>query len=247
MRDILLEACCGSADDAVEAEKAGADRVELNSSLFLGGLTPSAGELITVKRHVSIPVVVMIRPREGGFCYTDAEFETALADAEALLSAGADGIAFGFLHEDGSVDGERCRRMAGLAGSRQTVFHRAFDVVPDWRKAMDALCGMGITRILTSGQAPTAPEGAGEIADMVRYASGRIEILPGAGIRARNVADVVRRTGCSQVHTAPHRGCPDPSASGNPAIHFGGALYPPEDRFSILDGEGIRSIRSRIG
>ena len=104
MSRILMEICCGSADDVIQAEKGGADRVELNSNLFQGGLTPSIGMLEVVKRYVSIPVMTMVRPRAGGFCYTDVEFETAKADARTLLLGGADGLVFGFLHEDGTVD-----------------------------------------------------------------------------------------------------------------------------------------------
>ena len=81
MSKVLLEICCGSADDVIEAAKGGADRVELNSNLFQGGLTPTVGSLRVVKRHVSIPVMTMVRPRAGGFCYTDVEYETAKADA----------------------------------------------------------------------------------------------------------------------------------------------------------------------
>ena len=97
-KPLLFEVCCGSAEDAIEAAKGGAQRVELNSDLFHGGLTPTVGALQVAKRHIDIPVMCMVRPREGGFCYTDVEFEVMLADARALLDAGADGIVFGFLH-----------------------------------------------------------------------------------------------------------------------------------------------------
>jgi copper homeostasis protein len=132
MRRINVEICCGSADDVFEAAGAGADRVELNSCLFLGGLTPSIGELLTAK-GAGIKIMAMVRPREGGFCYTEREFETMLADAAELLKAGADGIVFGFLHLDGTVDKERCKAMMDVIGDKESVFHRAIDVVPDWR------------------------------------------------------------------------------------------------------------------
>ena len=103
-RNILLEVCCGSADDVIEAWKAGADRVELNSSLFHGGLTPTVGSLRVAKRETDIPVMTRVRPREGGFCYTDAEFQVCREDAAVLLENGADGLVFGFLHADGTVE-----------------------------------------------------------------------------------------------------------------------------------------------
>ena len=109
MRNYLVEVCCGSAEDAINAQKGGADRIELNSSLFLGGLTPSIGELKVTRKSVDIPIMAMVRPRQGGFCYTETEYKTAVADAEALLECGADGIVFGFLNADGTVDCEKVK------------------------------------------------------------------------------------------------------------------------------------------
>lgn len=135
---MILEVCCGSAEDVLLAAGAGADRVELNSALFLGGLTPSIGAM-EVARQVSIPIMAMVRPREGGFCYSEAEFAAMLADARALLAAGADGIVFGCLHPDGRVDKARCAAMLEVIGEKESVFSRAIDVVPDWREALDVL------------------------------------------------------------------------------------------------------------
>ena len=139
MSRVRLEVCCGSADDVIQAHLAGADRVELNSDLFHGGLTPTLGELIVAKRETGMPVMTMVRPREGGFCYTQAEFDTAIEDAKLLLHHGADGLVFGFLHPDGTIDLERTRVLAELAreAGKESVFHRAIDVVPDWREALD--------------------------------------------------------------------------------------------------------------
>lgn len=241
MGKIKVEICCGSADDVIQAKAAGADRVELNSCLFLGGLTPSVGELKVAKK-TGMEIMAMVRPREGGFCYTQAEFETMLADAEALIAAGADGIVFGFLHEDGTVDEARCRAMLAVIGEKKSVFHRAIDVVPDWKAALDVLIRLGVTRILTSGQEPSVHYGAETVRQMIAYAAGRIEVLPGAGIRMNNVKEIVEKTGCDQFHVALSRTCTDRSACGNPEIFFGGALYPPEDRFSMADQAKIHSM-----
>lgn len=236
MRSFRIEICCGSADDVIEAYRAGADRTELNADLFMGGLTPTVGTLQVAKKYAPIPVMCMIRPRGGGFCYTDREFDTALADARLLLDHGADGIVFGFLRPDGTIDKERCQEMAGLASGRTTVFHRAIDVVPDWRQAIDLLTEIGITRILTSGQNQSASLGADIIRDMRLYAGEKIEILPGSGITPENAANVLDRTGCSQIHMSMHKICCDTSTQANPHIHFGGALYPPEDQYKTIDG-----------
>ena len=246
MRKITVEVCCGSADDVIESYKAGADRVELNSNLFQGGLTPTAGELEVAKKATALPIMTMVRPREGGFCYTKAEYKTALADAKILLEHGADGIVFGFLKENGMVDLERCRAMMEIIGDRESVFHRAIDVVPDWKEAIDMLCEIGVKRILTSGQSSSVFEGAETVGAMNQYARGRIQILPGAGITARNLRQVVSLTGCSQVHIAPQKTVYDRSASGNPAIYFGGMLYPPEDRYSLIDKNQVQRMRESL-
>lgn len=247
MEKILLEICCGSADDVIEAWKAGADRVELNSNLFQGGLTPTAGCLDVVKESVDIPVMTMLRPRGGGFCYTDVEFRTMLADAKVLLAHGADGLVFGCLNEDGTVDIDRTRRMVEAAEGKTTVFHRALDVVPDWKRALESLIELGVTRVLTSGQEPNVFFATETIAEMIEFAGGAIEILPGAGITLRNVQRFVELTGAKQVHLARHKSMPDLSVSNNRDIFFGGALYPPEDRYEVTDGAYVAAIRGKLG
>ena len=244
---IELEVCCGSAADAIAAWQGGAKRVELNSDLFHGGLTPTVGALRVVKQAApDLEVMCMVRPREGGFCYTDTEYAVMLADAEALLTAGADGIVFGFLHADGAVDAGRCQRMLALIGGRQSVFHRAIDVTPDPLAALDTLIALGVDRVLTSGQRPTVPEGMETLKAMLAHAAGRIAILPGGGVTAENAAWVRRELGVETVHAAIHRTAYDRSAMGNPAIYFGGAVYPPEDRYSLTDAADVAAFRAAL-
>ena len=187
MMKYLLEVCCGSVEDVLEAQRGGADRVELNSCLFHGGLTPSVGELITAKKLSRLPVMTMVRPRQGGFCYTKAEYLTALADAEKLLENGTDGLVFGFLKEDGSLDKERTKELVRLAGSKTKVFHRAIDVADDWKRMLAELIDLGVDRVLTSGLAPDVFYGIDVIKEMMDFAAGRIQILPGAGVNLKNV------------------------------------------------------------
>ena len=246
MPKVLLEVCCGSAEDVIQAERGGADRAELNASLVSGGLTPTIGALSVAKRHCSIPILTMVRPRAGGFCYTPIEFEVALREAELLLEHGADGLVFGFLHEDGTVDAPRCREMIRRADGLPCVFHRALDVVPDWKRALDTLISLGVTRVLTSGQQSSALLALETLREMIEYAAGAIEILPGAGIRRENVRRVVEATGASQVHLSARRTLCDPSASGNPRIHYGAALYAPEDRFEQTDASLVRELRALL-
>lgn len=246
MKEFIFEVCCGSVDDVIQAEKGGADRVELNSNLFYGGLTPSIGSLIAAKKLTGVKIMTMVRPREGGFKYTDAEFQTALIDAKELLAHGADGIVFGFLKSDGSIDTKRCKKMMDIIGDKASVFHRAIDVVPDWRKAIDTLADLGVTRILTSGQEPNVFFGLDTVREMIEYAGGRIEILPGAGVTEKNMLQIIHATGCTQLHFERHKLQFDTSTSNNNNIFYGGALYPPEDRYGIIDTDYIADVCKKI-
>ena len=246
MAKILLEICCGSIDDAIQAEKGGADRVELCSALFLGGLTPSIGTIQEAKRRLRIPVMAMVRPRAGGFCYTEAEMATMERDAEEAMASGADGVVFGALRADGRIDAKRTKRMCKRIGQRQAVFHRAFDVTPDPFEALEQLVDLGITRILTSGQKDTVPEGTELIARLVKRAGKRIEILPGGGIRPYNVREIVDKTGCRQVHLTAWGTVTDTSTHARPDVTFGGALHPPEDQYEMTDAKLVREIGKKL-
>jgi copper homeostasis protein len=245
MRDLVLEAVCCSADDCAEAEAGGANRVELCSAMVLGGLTPSLGTLDEARARTRLPMVVMIRPRAGGFCYSAGEFATMRRDAEVAMSHGAEGVVFGVLREGGGVDVERCAALVAVAraAGREAVFHRAFDVVPDPFAALETLIALGVTRILTSGREPTALAGAGLIRQLVERAAGRIDILPGGGIREANVAAVLRETGLRAVHLAPFVVRADDSGRANPTLAFGGREIPAEGTYPLADAEGLRRVR----
>jgi copper homeostasis protein len=144
--------------------------------------------------------MVMLRPRDGDFCYTDAEFETMKADALALREEGVAGAVFGILGPDRTVDRERCKELMEILGPLETVFHKAFDETTDWRDALDTLIELGVTRILTGGLRPRAAEGAAVIREMIIRAAGRIEVLSGGGVRRDNVRRIIEETSGSQVH-----------------------------------------------
>jgi copper homeostasis protein len=243
---ILLEICCGSIDDAIEAEAGGADRVELCSALFLGGLTPSLGTILEAKSRLKIPMMVMIRPRAGGFCYSEAEMASMERDAGLAIAQGADGLVFGILRPDGRVDVERCRRILRRIGTHESVFHRAFDVTPDPFAALDEIVDLGFTRILTSGQQDSALDALPLIQRLIQYAGDRIEVLPGGGIPPGSIPEVIRQTGCRQVHLTAFKTVVDTSTTGRPNVTFGGALQPREDQFQMTDRELVRSIRHSI-
>jgi copper homeostasis protein len=235
----IVEVACASVADCLVAEEAGADRFELCSALVLGGLTPSVGVLATARARTARPIVCMIRPRAGSFCYSDDEFDAMRRDVEACAAAGADGVAFGVLTPDGDVDAGRCRELAALARPLDTVFHRAFDVVRDPESALDVLVALGITRVLTSGRARTALEGAPLIRALAGRAAGRIEILPGGGVRAGNIVQVLEATGIGAVHLGPQATAEDASGAANPLLEFAEPGAAPR-RYAVLDGQAVR-------
>ncbi len=197
---MLLEIVASTVEDCVAAESGGADRVELCAAIEVGGLTPPIETLLEAKRRVKIPVMTMVRPRDRDFCYSVEDFEVMCRDAARLVKSGADGIVFGILLPDGNVDIRRCAQLSGLAKGGQTVFHRAFDAAADPTRALHELIDLEFTRVLTSGQQPTALEGRGLIRELIGLAGGRIEVLPGGKVRAHNARQLVEATGCTQVH-----------------------------------------------
>ncbi len=246
MKDMLIEVCCGSADDAINAEKGSANRVELNSNLFHGGLTPSIGTLEVVKDRLSIPVMTMVRPRQGGFCYSEAEFEVMKRDLKELLAHGSDGIVTGVLKPDGTLDVERLKELRELAGDAVCVFHRAIDVVPDWKRALETLIELKFNRVLTSGQESDVFFGLETVREMRLFAGDAIEILPGAGVTVKNARRVAEITGCNQMHVAYFRQLSDTSTSNNRGIYYGGALYPSEMTYDVIDSDYISRVREGL-
>lgn len=245
-RRVLLEVAVASPDDARAAQGGGADRLELNAALALGGLTPSLGTLVEVKAAVALPVMVMVRPRAGGFAYSATDIRVMQRDAELALAHGADGIVFGVLTEDGRVDTERCRSLVRQLSGRDAVFHRAFDVTPDPHEALERLIDLGFRRVMTSGQEESAYNGAKRIAELVSRAAGRIEVLPAGGINRFTVADVVARTGCDQVHASLRTRRPDSSVSARPHVTFGSTPKTMEDRYDATDALAVAELAALL-
>lgn len=245
-RRIVLEVAVASVEDALAAAAGGADRLEHNAALALGGLTPSLGALREVRRAVTLPLLVMLRPRPGGFDYSEADLRVMERDAELALAHGADGLVFGVLDGDGRVDGPRCRRLLEKAGSRPCVFNRAFDVTPDPFVALEEISALGFRRIMTSGQEENAYQGAALIAELARRAGGRIEVLPAGGVNRFTLADVLARTGCDQVHASLRGRRDDRSTAARPQVAFGSSFRPPEDRYDGTSTEAVADLRARL-
>jgi copper homeostasis protein len=242
---ILLEIVASTVDDCLAAEGGGADRIELCAAIATGGLTPSLGTLVEAKKRVQIPIAAMVRPRAGGFCYSDGDFATMRRDAELIVDNGADGVVFGILHADGSVDTERCAELIKIAGKEQTVFHRAFDVVPNPSRALEELIDLGFTRVLTSGQQKTAVEGRELIRQLIAQADSRIEVLAGGGVRAHNVRQLVEATRCRQVHMSAFSARIDASTSAS-CLGFGGVPNLGSGWYEHVDPETVCRMRETL-
>lgn len=184
------------------AIEAGADRVELCADLAVGGVTPSIGlvEWAVFTAAGRLGVHVLIRPRGGDFVYSAAEVEVMLRDIAAAKAAGAAGIVIGALTPAGKVDRGVCARLTAAARPATVTFHRAFDETADPLAAFEDVRELGADRLLTSGGAVTALEGAGMIAELVRRSAGQPTILPGGGVTAATAAEILRRTGARELH-----------------------------------------------
>jgi copper homeostasis protein len=198
----LLEIAAASIASALAAQEGGADRIELCANLREGGTTPSYGTLVEARKHLRIPIHVLIRPRGGDFLYDDVEAETMLRDIEACARAGADGVVIGALDADADIDIALCRRMIAAAGGLDVTFHRAFDAARERTAALETIVELGCRRVLTSGAASSAPQGADVLAQLVRQAAGRIAIMAGGGVNADNVRELVARSGVSECHAS---------------------------------------------
>lgn len=202
----VLEIAANSLASALAAQDGGADRVELCASLGEGGLTPSYATIALARERLTIPLYVLIRPRGGDFLYNDLEVETMCRDIEACARTGCDGVVIGALDADGDIAMESCRSMITAAGSLGVTFHRAFDLAREPARALEDIIALGCERVLTSGQAATAVDGAATIRDLIVQAARRVIVMPGAGITAENISLLRVVTGAAEFHaSAKHR------------------------------------------
>jgi copper homeostasis protein len=239
---LVLEVCVDSLDGALTAAGAGADRLELNAALDLGGLSPSIGVTAEVVAAAGCPVVAMLRPRPGHFVYTQAEHRAMLRDAEAMLTAGVAGIAFGTLDDRGQIHRERTAELVRLIGGREAVFHRAFDILPHLDEAIELLVGSGVRRVLTSGGAEQAVDGIPVLQQLQARSAGRIELLTAAGITSSNVRRIVEQTGCRQVHGSFRESRREAPVGGLDTFR-----RPPPGRVSRVEVRSVRAILDALG
>ena len=197
-----LEICSFDLLSALIAQEAGAHRIELCAGPAEGGTTPGPGLIRVARERIHIDVYPIIRPRGGDFLYSEEEFDIMMKEVAYCKQVGCNGVVIGLLHADGTIDKKRTARLVDIAYPLGVTFHRAFDWAANPFEAMEDIISVGCERILTSGQRPTAPEGAELINELVRQADDRIIIMPGSGIRADNIAALAENTGASEFHTS---------------------------------------------
>ncbi len=243
---MIYEICVDSVAGVRAARDAGAHRVELCAGLIEGGITPSRGMMREARKVSGIKLHAIIRPRGGDFLFDDDEFAVMEADIEAAKAEGADGVVIGLLTAEGAVDVARSRELIARARPLSVTFHRAFDMSRDPIEALEKLAGLGVDRVLTSGQEATVLEGLPLIAELIRRAGKRIIIMPGGGITARNVERIVAAAKPKEIHFA----ALETEAGGmqfrRNNVFMGGELRPPEYDRLVTSAQSIRSVMAKV-
>ena len=232
-----LEICCYSAESAIKAALAGADRIELCDNFSEGGTTPSYATVQYTRKHISIPLNIIIRPRGGDFLYSESEFEIMKQDALHLKKLGINGIVFGILTTEGKIDIKRTTEIVQLVSPLECTFHRAFDMCENQYLALEQLKNIGINRVLTSGGQNTAFQGIETLARLVEIAKNDISVMPGSGINENNIQEILDRTNASDYHTSAKEFLTSCMNYSNPNISMG--------KTKIIDEYKTISVNSR--
>lgn len=221
MKNFNLEICVDSTDSAIQAAHAGATRLELCSHLIIGGTTPTTSLLEMVKEHVNIPVHTLIRTRFGDFVYTDFEFEQMARDVVSCKRHLADGIVIGALTPDGKLHKEQLQTLINLGSGLHLTLSRCFDLCADPFEALETAIELGFHTILTSGLAASAPEGKDLLKTLIEKADGRIDIMPGAGVKSESLHDLATLTNAHSFHMSAKKLRPSLASYTNPSVYMG--------------------------
>ena len=243
---IKFEVCANGVESCLAAQEGGADRVELCAGIPEGGTTPSYGEIKVARRVLdSTRLHVIIRPRGGDFLYTPLEVERMAEDIGVCRSLGADGVVIGCLCADGTLDMEANRRLVEAAGGMSVTFHRAFDRCRNPREALEQLVALGVDRILTSGQQPTAADGMPLLKELNEAARGRIRIMAGCGVNEGNIRRIHEQTGVGEFHFSARVPVKSRMQYINPDVYMG-AKDADEGTLMYTSAERVRNTIAQI-
>ncbi|WP_276366387.1 copper homeostasis protein CutC [Chryseolinea sp. H1M3-3] len=231
-------------ESALRAQEGGADRIELCDNPGEGGTTPSYGTIELVRQNVSMDVYVMIRPRGGDFCYSSYEFHSMKRDISQCQKLSVDGVVFGILNPDGTIDKKRCKELISQARPLKVTCHRAFDMTRDPFEALEDCIEAGFDRILTAGQRAVAADGADLIAELIIKANGRISIMPGSGVNEHTVEDIVSKSHANEIHFSAVAFKTSPMIYKNSTIAGMGSEEGTEFKLRTVDPERVKKMRA---
>ncbi|MBW5377418.1 copper homeostasis protein CutC [Brachyspira pilosicoli] len=241
-----IEICVDSVESCINAEKGGADRLELCGNMFEGGTTPSYGVLQLAREMVSKPIYAMVRPRGGDFCYNDIEFEIMKREIKLMKELKIDGIVFGILTKEGKVDKERCSKLLDLWGTNKATFHRAIDVSSNLNEACEDIISLGFERILTSGGEANVMSGIIKLKELVEKYNDKIIIMPGSGINERNIEYINDTIKANEYHMTANKTVESVMQYRNENVFMGASLRPPEFSVKYTDENKVKNIKSKI-
>ena len=237
-----LEICVDNVESAIEAQKAGADRIELCNNLIEGGTTPGYGAIFSARSNLNIGLNVIIRPRGGDFLYSDLEYDIMKRDIDICGECGVDGVVLGILRSGGTVDLERTAKLIEFAHPMSATFHRAFDMCPDPFQGLEDVIASGAKRLLTSGQKNKSIEGTELISQLVHQAGDKIIIMPGSGINESNIAQIAKETGAKEFHLTGRKIIDSEMIFRRQNIAIGGITGLTEFSRKVADPEKIKCI-----
>lgn len=240
---MIVEVVVYNIASAMKAMDGGADRIELCDSPGDGGTTPSYGTIELVRQNVNIDVFVMIRPRGGDFCYSSYEFHAMKRDISQCQKHSVDGVVFGILQPDGTIDKKRCKELISMARPLKVTCHRAFDMTRDPFEALEDCIEIGFDRILTSGLQPQASAGAELIGELIKKAAGRIVIMPGSGVNETTVKEIVSKTAAKEIHCSAAANAESSMKFRNPDIREMGSEEGSAYISKTVDPMRVRKIR----
>jgi copper homeostasis protein len=220
-----LEVCAFTIQTCLIAEKVSARRVELCDNPIEGGTTPSYGAIRQVRQRVGIELYPIIRPRALNYFYDEDEWNIILDDVQMCRELGCDGISIGVQKKNGEIDADKMKRLVELAYPMGVTCNRVFDAVPNPFEVLEILIDAGCERVLTSGQATAAPDGTVMLRQLVEQAAGRISIMPGAGVKSANLAQLIEATGAWEYHTSARKAVDNPVSFSNPAVSDAGNMF----------------------
>jgi copper homeostasis protein len=241
-----IEIVVYSIEAALRAQEGGADRIELCDNPAEGGTTPSFGTIEQVRQHVAFDIYVMIRPRGGDFRYSSYEYHAMKRDISQCQKLSVDGIVFGILKADGTIDKKRCKELIDKARPLKVTCHRAFDMTRDPFEALEDCIEAGFDRILTSGRQPKAEQGIELIAELKKRAANRIVIMAGSGINEHNVKEIVTKTGTDEIHFSATGFIESAMEFRNLQIAGMGSDAGSEFKLRTVDADKIKLIRKII-